>query len=1224
MKLAWLLVPLLLALSPTEETSSFAAALRNAEASLGQKDLEGARHWLDRALERDPRSVKAWDLRARLAEANGDRDEQVFSLHREHKLLVAQKAPKSEQDAVRGKLIGLDPIAPELLDLSKVFIAKLAPIAQQYEKDKRPHSAIRVHKAMLALDPELETSRAAIERLAAAPDPSLAADAKPKDLLADVSKEWIREHDEQHSTWETRSELVRENYTTRTDAGYECMVRAAEAMEQMNAFYRVFFQFGTPEDKREVSRIDLVIFKNRDEYLKLGSGPPVDWSGGQFTGGSVETYVGAGGFQEMIGTLFHEAAHQFVSLATNSAGWLNEGLASFFEGCRILQNGTVLMNEPADHRLFPLVDRMKNGWMTSASDGIDPAKPDVEPKTAPSFRIVLEDEYGWGPPWYAPTWGVVYFLYNYQDPVDGRYVYRSAFREFINASGGKMGKTAISTFEEVVLANPKPPIKGFKRPDGSKNVSLPKTVDELNEVWKDWLVALTEERTGKLEIQRPYLDWARAALLEKDATIAQEHFEKGLVATPDDVTLLQEFATFLAERKNTDRATKLVLRALQVIESAPKPDAKALAEADRLLDKWDPKRASLERVHKELTAAAKNLVARYEAEKLPMMVMDVAWRLGTQHEIPELFDAYRRALETSKRTLQLWELAYNEKDLTGWSAVGDTGFRADGVHLIGKFGDYQPDKYDFQILTLDRVSSGDFSMEAEVQAERGKINFCGLVFGRKGTSNFHALILFPGGEKKKEGVADTGFIDLATSYGAGTFKTWRHTPVATALAEGETSTTRWFKLRVDVAGTRVDTWFDGEFLSTQEFPSIDVLRGSFGLVVGPGETRYRNVRFLARDPRDPASAIERDVRMAELKKSGKAINGSFLGMVPPFPHVARWVGPERKDWAEAGPVPQLLVLWSLDQNEIIPIDAWLRDLEEATKDVGLRIVAITSPNDEEKLDAYLAKHPFPGSVGVDLRPKGTFGIGETNELFFTSRFNLPRLLLLDIDQTVVWEGDPGYAVAEPYRPGLASFLDTPLAELVERRKMKEFLEWRTRFGALAEALHDARFADALPILRTAEGFDAAGSPEIAEAHSRLAQVTSAFDAASITAAAFQRDDVEPAFAVLVEWNAALGRTLDKKQQAELKGVLESKAAKGWAGLSGSVESYRKKFKKTPDPALRVEFVAKVEALSGRFARELAVELKAALERNDAEAFERLLDTAPRRPALWLARDYFLW
>jgi tetratricopeptide (TPR) repeat protein len=254
------------------EVTPFTVALEGARKALAAKDLEKARAQLDRALERDPRSVKAWDLRARLAEANGDRDEQVFSLHREHKLLVAQKAPKSEQDAVRGKLIGLDPIAPELLDLSKVFIAKLAPIAQQYEKDKRPHSAIRVHKAMLALDPELETSRAAIERIAAAPDPSLAADAKPKDLLADVSREWIASTTSNTLDWDTRAKLERENYTTYTDAGYEVLVRAAEAMEQMNAFYRASSSTARRRTA-EVPRIDLAHLQEPRRVPEARQGP---------------------------------------------------------------------------------------------------------------------------------------------------------------------------------------------------------------------------------------------------------------------------------------------------------------------------------------------------------------------------------------------------------------------------------------------------------------------------------------------------------------------------------------------------------------------------------------------------------------------------------------------------------------------------------------------------------------------------------------------------------------------------------------------------------------------------------------------------------------------------------------------------------------------------------------------------------------------------------------
>ncbi|HET6204628.1 MAG TPA: hypothetical protein VFI25_17685 [Planctomycetota bacterium] len=1213
-----LALPLLLLPAP-QPSSGFGEAMRGAERALGAKDLAEARHWIDRALERDPKSAAAWDLRVRCSEAAADRDDAIYSLHRELALLVAQRTPKPEQASARARLLAIDPIAPDLLELSKVFLQKLEPIALRYEKERRPHSAIRVHKQMLALDPELESSRAAIQRLASAPDPSLAPDAKPKDLLEGVSREWIREHDEKHGNWEEKAVLERSNYVTETDAGYEALVRAAEAMEHMNAFYRAFFRYGTPESRKSVPRIVLRIFRNRDEYLKLGSGPPVEWSGGQFTGGAVETYVGGGGFQEMVGTLFHEAAHQFVSLATNAAGWLNEGLASFFEGSRILANGTVVTNEPADHRLFPLVERMKNGWMTNASDGIDPSKAESEPRTAPTFRIVLENEYAWGPPWYAPTWGVVYFLYNYQDPGDGRYVYRGAFQEFVDASGGKTGKGAVETFEKVVLAKPKPPIRAPKRSEGAPEVALPTTVAQLDEVWKEWLARLADERTGHLEVERPYAKWARFAVLDRDPTTAQEHFEKGLLATPNDVALLTEFATFLADQKNADRATALLLRALRLLESAPRVDAKAIAEAERLLDRWDPKRSSLARAHAELAAAGKALVARYEAAGLPSMVMDVSWRLATEHEIPELLDFYRRALESSGKSLPLWELAYNEKDLSGWAAVGDSPFQADGIDLLAKHGAYAPDRYDFKILTLDRVTSGDFSLEVDLAAEREKCNFCGLVFGRKGASNFHALMFFPGAPK--EGTAASGFVDLATSFG-GPFKTWRHVPVANAPDPKATAALRWHKLRLDVSGRLVDAWFDGAYLATHEFPALDVLRGSFGLVIGPGEARFRNVRFLARDPRDPAAPIERAVRMASLRREGEPLEGSFLGMAPPFPKTARWLQGERRSWDDVGPVPQLLVFWSIDQNGLIPIDPWLRDLAARHSSAGLEIVSVGSANDTEQAQAYLKDHPFPGAVGIDFRDKP--GIGESFTTFSISRFNLPRLLLLDIDRTLAWEGDPGFSLDVPWQRGVETFLDAPLSELVARRRMPELLAWSKLWPSVAPALHDGDVAKVEKILQDSRGFDPKLVPAAADAQGRIAAVEGALLSLDATAASLAREERDPALAVLLDWGRRLSKPLDKKALARLQPVLEGKAARAWADVPKHVEAYRRRLENAPDPAAAAELVARLEALAGRFPQELAADLRAAVAARDAAAFDGLLAETPARVARWLAREVFRW
>jgi tetratricopeptide (TPR) repeat protein len=1209
--------------------SALAEALAYAEDALARgKPAEALAH-VGRALERDAKSLEAWDLRARCEEALGDRDLQAHALHQELRLAIAQKRPKSEVDAVQLRVLAADPTARDLFDLTRNFVPRLRAVAEQYVKDGRPHSAIRAYKEILALAPDSPEIQAAIQAVASAPDPSLAGDAKPKDLLADVSAEWIRERDLKHATWEDRDKLTREHYVTLTDSGYANLVRAAEAMEQMNAFYREFFQYGVEGDGHSVPTIELRLFKNRDEYLKKGSSP-VEWSGGQFTGDAVETFVSDSGFDGMVGTLFHEAAHQFVGLATSASGWLNEGLASFFEGTRILSNGTVIMNLPANHRLFPMVARLEKGWMQDEGDGIDPAAPSKsDPKKAPTFRIVLENKYEWGPAWYAPTWAVVYFLYNYQDPVDGRFVYRGAFREFVNSSGGRVGEGAVKNFEEVVLANPAPPIKGVARPKDAPEVALPKTVEELDPVWRDWLVSLKKEQNGEIDVARPYLDWARAAIKAKDDGAAREHFEKALIAAPGDVTTLLEFAAFLADRKGSDRASKLALEALRLLESREPVDEAAVTAAEKSLDKWDPKRKTLAGIHEDLWTAAKNVVHGYSAAGMPTMVLDLSWRLGSDLSVPGMSELYEAALRQGARPVQIWELAYDEESLEGWGVQPDSGFKADGRTLVATFGKYDEKVFDYRILTLDAVTSGDWSLQADVLARKGEVNFCGLVFGRKDAQNFHGLILFPGRTEasgSREGLATTGFIDLASCFGGTSFKTWRHNPVDTASegpAKDRTGVAEvWHTLRVDVADGTIDTWFDGEFLSTQEFPSADPLRGSLGLIVGPGEARFRDVRFLARPPRDPSARIERAVRMAELEsQGGPPPGGSFLGRVPPFPKIGKWVQGSRKDWGEVRFAPQLLVLWSIQQNDIVPIDTWLLDLAARQKRVGLEIVSIASANDADALAGYLETHPMPGAVAVDARAKP--GLGESFDLFSISRFNLPRLILIGIDGKVVWEGDPGFSrgTAE----ATDSFLDGPLAELIGKNKLEVLADWIARWnstGAPAIAAGDLRTA--LPLMQEARTLPEGRVSLVEDAKKKLGAIEAAVGGLAATAGALSEAGTDPALQPLLEYGQVLKRSADKSTQLVLARLKESKASRDWEEVLKRCGPIAKSVKDERKLALAAELVQKLPTMAGRFPSELLQDLGPAVERADVARVVELATAAPERPRRWLVGEYLRW
>ncbi|MBI3846417.1 MAG: hypothetical protein HY292_17450 [Planctomycetes bacterium] len=1192
---------------------AFDTAAAAAETALSAKDFDEARRQIERALERDQKAPRAWELRARWAEAIADRDDLVYSLYKELRLLVAQRAPKAELDALRKRLESLDPIAADLFKMKETFVKKLLPIADRYQQEGRPHSAIRVHQQILALDPERRESEDAIQKISAAPDPSLAETAKPKDLLADVSLEWIRVHDAKHKEWKERAKLVRDNYVTNTDAGYEVLVRSAEAMEQMNAFYRIFFHYGTPEDRKSVPRIELEIFKNRDEYLKLGKGPPVEWSGGQFTGGSVETYIGPGGIEEMTGTLFHEAAHQFVGLATNAAGWLNEGLASFFEGCRILSNGTVLMNLPANHRLFPLVDRMSKGWMVDATDGIDPKDPSKsEPARAPTFRIVLENKYAWGPPWYAPTWGVVYFLYDYQDPVDGRFVYRSAFRDFINSSGGKTGDGAVDNFEKVVLAHPEKPTPGVDFASAPNHVKLPKTVAEVDEVWKEWMTQLRDEQAGKIAVTKPYLQWARDAIVRKDWDDATEHFEKGLVRMPNDVGLLVEFADHLASRgKNTDRATKLVLAALHLVETAPKVDEAKVKALEHRLAAWDPKRESLDRIHAELTAAAKAIVERYLAADLPLMTMEISGHLGTDLRVPGMFAYYEQAARKSGKSLAIWKLAYDERDLDGWAASGNEVFFPYGDVLRAKLGKYEENKWDYQFLTLDTVTSGDFSVEAEVQAERGKNAFCGLVFGRKGAQTFHALVFFPGSADSPE----TGYLDLASFFEASTFKVWRHNPVDTSKAD-------WHTLRIDVSGTFVDVWYDKQYLTTEEFASLDVLRGSFGLIMGPGESQFRNVRYLARDARDPAASIERKIRMEALEKTASPKqDGTWVGRTPPFPEAVEWAQAPRTSWGEKGAVPTVFVIWSIRQNDLIPIHEWLAALKTKYADVGLEIVSVCEPSDDSKLKDYLASHPFPGSVAVDSFGEERDSIGVTLEAYAIDRFKLPRVILVGTDGKVVWEGDPGYSKTNPWKPGAESYLDAPLDQMIDKLKLRKAFVWRQTWTKSAvPALREGRFDAALPALLEVRDIPKEACREAAEAHRVLESLDTALAGLDATTRAITAAECEPAFAPLIAWAQAYGKPIDPKKLPVVRSQLGSARGKAWEQVLGVVQKALAAWKPGEEKDAVDALIREVSTYSGYFPKHLALELRNALDANDWADAKRLLEQAPLRPAAWLATE----
>jgi len=389
--------------------------------------------------------------------------------------------------------------------------------------------------------------------------------------------------------------------------------------------------------------------------------------------------------------------------------------------------------------------------------------------------------------------------------------------------------------------------------------------------------------------------------------------------------------------------------------------------------------------------------------------------------------------------------------------------------------------------------------------------------------------------------------------------------------------------------------------------------------MGPGKARYKEVRFLARDPRDPAGEIERRVRMEKLEASGAAVGGSYLGLVPPFPRIERWVQGSRTSWDDKGLVPQVLLLWSIQQNDLIRLDPWLAHLAKRFADVGLELVSVCSPNDSKAVDAYLEEHPFPGAVAVDHR-EGV-GMGSSYDLFAIERFNLPRLLLLDIDGKVIWEGDPGFKIGEAWTAELESFLEAPLEELIVRRKLRELAAWTKQWReSIAQELALGSLDKAWPAVQAAKAFDGSIAPLAYDVQRLATALEAAFAELHKSASALDKAGRGAAAPALIAWAQVAGVTLDKRATAQLKPLVEGAQAKEWERALKLLETAAPKLDKAPDAT--AELLAKLTTLKGPFAAELAADVREAT--GDSKRLAELLREAPRRPARWLIREHFRW
>ena len=1057
--------------------------LSTAERHMAEGNTAAARAAVERALERDDKHLGALKSLAELALEQGDPDTAAWAYHRWLQVVEsAEKLPvsRSERKAVLEAVIAVDERAEDFRDLTDDHLKELHKLAKAHAKRGRLHSALEVYAEILLIDIFNAEARAAVKNIRRTGGEDVAVEdafAGAGDPTEGLDPEWLAEEDAKHSEWENAWTKQTENYKYRTNAGFLVLQTSSIAMEQMNRAYRKFFRF--KEDGGATPMIEVRVFKSRDEYLKYNNLPENDWTGGFFNGSTVQTFLGGPSgtetIRQMYGTLFHEAAHQFVSLTGRGGvpGWLNEAYASFFEGTTILSNGSVRWNQVATHRLFPLARRMEQGWMTGPSDGVrDESGEWATPTTAPTLRILVENQYQWGPPWYAPTWGVVYFLYNLRDE-DGRLIYRESLNDYYYSGARSVGRDQrVEHFENIVIK--------------SAPLSPVENIEGLNELWRDWILELRDIQLGKKAARKSNYDYGLAALARGETDAAVDFLEEAFLHTPEDPEVLWKLAGALENTDSEDRAAAMYLQFTRELELRGQTDDERYPVAKEKLTELDPLFSAHAKLKRKMLEEGLELAKSYRDRGFPMMALEIARRMSAQFSLPEALDFYIEVASETGRSLARWKVAYNELDLEGWS--GSEFYNAYGAMLVGDIKDdgatgRPADEIFTADLTYDAAFDGDYSLEAQLRFDEGA-TIAGLTFGRKDANTTHAVILHP-----------AGYLDISTKDGG----TWTYRDHRSVSLPGE-----WQKLRIDLVDKTLDVYLNDRYIRSIEMPSRDSVQGGFGLITGTGKISYRNLRFLARDPYDPAARIERELALAKIASSEiERPEGTFTGFTPPpFVEDLKWIQGEPLTLDHMKGAPSAIVFWSKAQEDAIPTGAYYQHLAQTYAEYDMKwVVVIGGEHKPAQIRAMLQQFPMPD---VHVAHDSTFEFYKSAHVV-PGGWGLPRILVLDVDGKVTWEGDPGLIPGRGWKSGDGeTYLDGPIKEIIEKRQLKEIRKFApelpkatklARAGLLAQAWTTIRplaelKADFSPIVQQARDLrdflEGAGAQLLAEAEVQAA------------------------------------------------------------------------------------------------------------------------------------------
>ncbi|KAA3605078.1 MAG: DUF1570 domain-containing protein [Planctomycetota bacterium] len=246
------------------------------------------------------------------------------------------------------------------------------------------------------------------------------------------SARWIEDQNRKHQAWEGAFKRRTAHYEIITNISYEFFETVCGVMEDMHDFYREVYQY-----KGSSPTMTLAIHRNRtdfDRYCQrvLGVATLPTSVGGWFwdvkmTLAAYDRTEKGEDLSDLWRVLFHEASHQFMYLlcekrtGVDPPTWLNEGTASYFEGCELKSDGTIIKNKPAMNRIREW-EHLERGNRRHTL---------MELITCPHRK--------YDGSFYSYGWAFVYFLNNYENE-NGELIYRQPYLNYLYSYTSKKDK----------------------------------------------------------------------------------------------------------------------------------------------------------------------------------------------------------------------------------------------------------------------------------------------------------------------------------------------------------------------------------------------------------------------------------------------------------------------------------------------------------------------------------------------------------------------------------------------------------------------------------------------------------------------------------------------------------------------------------------------------------------------------------------------------------------